>query len=64
MEIHIDDGEDIKEVILKLNDLYSNDPNSYFYLKGYIHCLRQRSMDKSLSSVTLVEGGQGRWTSS
>ena len=31
--------DDIREVALELNDIYKVSPESYYYIKGFIHCL-------------------------
>jgi len=45
-------AEDVKNMAVKLNSIYSCCPEDYYYLKGWIHCLLQkedrtcRHMDK------------------
>ena len=34
--------EDIKDTALKLDEIRSRNPEDYFYLKGWIHCLLQK----------------------
>lgn len=34
--------EDIKDTAFKLDEIRSNCPEDYFYLKGWIHCLTQK----------------------
>ena len=31
--------DDIREVAMELNDIYKVSPESYYYIKGFIHCL-------------------------
>ena len=35
--------EDIRDVALKLDEIYRISPASYYYLKGFIHCLLQKA---------------------
>lgn len=34
--------EDIKDTAVKLDEIHSQSPEDYFYLKGWIHCLLQK----------------------
>ena len=34
--------EDVKDTALKLDEIRTNYPEDYFYLKGWIHCLLQK----------------------
>lgn len=36
-------AEDVKDTALKLNEIRAQHPEDYFYLKGWIHCLLQKS---------------------
>lgn len=35
-------NEDVKDMALRLNKIRADCPESYFYLKGWIHCLSQK----------------------
>lgn len=35
--------EDIKDTALKLDEIKTHHPEDYFYLKGWIHCLLQKT---------------------
>jgi hypothetical protein len=35
--------EDIRETALKLDKIYRASPENYGYIKGFIHCLLQKS---------------------
>ncbi len=34
--------EEVKDTALKLDEIRTNCPEDYFYLKGWIHCLLQK----------------------
>lgn len=34
--------EDVKDTVLKLDEIRTRRPEDYFYLKGWIHCLLQK----------------------
>ena len=34
--------QDIRDTALKLNEIHTQYPEDYFYLKGWIHCLLQK----------------------
>lgn len=36
-------AEDVKETALKLDEIRVRHPEDYFYLKGWIHCLLQKT---------------------
>ncbi len=36
-------AEDVKDTALKLDEIRTQNPEDYFYLKGWIHCLLQKS---------------------
>ena len=36
-------AEDVKDTALKLDEIRTQHPEDYFYLKGWIHCLLQKS---------------------
>lgn len=36
-------AEDVKDTALKLDEIRAQHPEDYFYLKGWIHCLLQKS---------------------
>lgn len=38
----IQKAEDVKDTALKLNAIRAQNPEDYFYLKGWIHCLLQK----------------------
>lgn len=42
--------EDVKDTALKLNEIRTDSPEEYFYLKGWIHCLLQK--EKKLKQQT------------
>ena len=35
--------EDIRKVALNFNKIYKLSPESYYYIKGFIHCLLQKA---------------------
>lgn len=39
--------EDVKDTALKLDEIRACNPEDYFYLKGWIHCLLQKENEKS-----------------
>lgn len=39
-------AEDVKDTALKLNEIRIRNPEDYFYLKGWIHCLLQKEEKK------------------
>ncbi len=39
--------EDVKDTALKLDEIRVYNPEDYFYLKGWIHCLLQKENEKS-----------------
>lgn len=39
----IQKAEDVKDTALKLNEIRTQHPEDYFYLKGWIHCLLQKA---------------------
>ncbi len=39
--------EDVKDTALKLDEIKMCNPEDYFYLKGWIHCLLQKENEKS-----------------
>lgn len=41
--MNIKKAEDIKDTALKLNEIRMQHPEDYFYLKGWIHCLLQKT---------------------
>lgn len=36
-------AEDVKDTALKLDEIRVQNPEDYFYLKGWIHCLLQKA---------------------
>jgi hypothetical protein len=36
-------AEDVKDTALKLDEIRAQHPEDYFYLKGWIHCLLQKT---------------------
>ena len=47
--------EDIKNTAFKLNEIYSQYPEDYFYLKGWIHCLLEKEKnDESHNQETNI----------
>lgn len=39
--------EDVKDTALKLDEIRKCNPENYFYLKGWIHCLAQKQDEKN-----------------
>lgn len=41
--MNIQEAEDIKDTALKLDEIRTRHPEEYFYIKGWIHCLSQKT---------------------
>ena len=35
-------SKEVKDIAIKLDKIRKNNPEDYFYLKGWIHCLTQK----------------------
>lgn len=40
--------ENVKETATKMQDIYTNSPNDYYYLKGFIERIAQENKSKKL----------------
>lgn len=43
IQVTVQKAEDVKDTALKLDEIRVQHPEDYFYLKGWIHCLLQKS---------------------
>lgn len=43
IQVTVQKAEDVKDTALKLDEIRAQHPEDYFYLKGWIHCLLQKS---------------------
>ncbi len=50
--MNVKESEDIKNIALKLNEIRQISPKDYYYLKGWINCLSQKSFNGIKSEHT------------
>lgn len=43
IQVTVQKAEDVKDTALKLDEIRTQHPEDYFYLKGWIHCLLQKA---------------------
>lgn len=43
IQVTVQKAEDVKDTALKLDEIRTQRPEDYFYLKGWIHCLLQKA---------------------
>ena len=46
---------DIRDVALKLDEIYEVSPADYYYLKGFIHCLMKKAEEASHMDKRVME---------
>ena len=44
--------DDVRDIALKLNEIYENAPEDYCYIKGVIHGLMQRKQKSLVNEIT------------
>lgn len=49
-------AEDVKDTALKLNEIRIQNPEDYFYLKGWIHCLLEKKKNSRQSTAQSNKG--------
>jgi hypothetical protein len=42
-QMTVQKAEDVKDTALKLDEIRTQHPEDYFYLKGWIHCLLRKA---------------------
>ena len=53
--MNVQKEEEIKDTALKLDKIRMNAPNDYFYLKGWIHCLSQKTQKNKKQVINCLE---------
>ncbi len=43
IQVTVQKVEDVKDTALKLDEIRTQHPEDYFYIKGWIHCLLQKA---------------------
>lgn len=46
-------NEDLKDVAMKLEKIRNSNPENYYYIKGWIHCLSQKDKTVKKEAASL-----------